>query len=58
MDEARQMGEALVVKMWSRCERVARRGFYQKVWRGGFLTGAVVTLVAVAFASVARFLWF
>ena len=49
---------AVVAKMWSRCERVARRGFYQNVWREGFLTGAVVTLGAVAFASVARFLWF
>jgi len=52
------MDETLAAKMWARCERVARRGFYQKVWREGFLAGAVVTLGAVAFATVARFLWF
>ena len=57
-DEVERIADERVQQMWSRCERVARRGYYRKAGRNGFFLGAVLTHAGWVLALVVRFTLF
>lgn len=49
------MDKEAIERIWLRCERVARRGFYERVWRRGFVLGTLLT--HLLWTVVAYLLW-
>ena len=45
-------------QLWSRCERVARRGFYSKAWLRGWWKGFATALLSSAAAQVVVWMLF